>query len=71
MCELDKIIDKANEVLALIEPLGELERHAVLEMADVLRAYRRASLALEGHHPFQASTSEPPLEASTVPIATG
>jgi hypothetical protein len=37
---IEQVFSKAKEIAALIEPLGDLEQHAALEMADIIRAYR-------------------------------
>ncbi len=37
----DEVVSMARQIVTLIEPLGEVEQHAALEMADTLRAYRR------------------------------
>jgi hypothetical protein len=39
------IVAVAREIVNLIQPLGELEQKAALEIADTLRAYKSATVA--------------------------
>lgn len=39
----EQLFQKAQEVVSLIEPLGEIEQQAVLELADTLRGYKRVT----------------------------
>ena len=42
----NEIFNKAQKIVALIEPLGDLEQCAALEIAETMRAYRQVSRSL-------------------------
>jgi hypothetical protein len=44
----DEIVAKAKEVVALIEPLDDLEQMAVLDLASTFRGFNRAARARQG-----------------------
>jgi hypothetical protein len=43
--DINKALEKAREIVALIEPLDDLEQMAALDLASTLRGFNRAARA--------------------------
>jgi|GEM_PF-4447801 len=46
---LEQVERTAKQITELIEPLGDLEQHAALQMAETIRAYQQVSRTCRPH----------------------
>ena len=46
--DINKALEKAHEIVALIEPLDDLEQMAALDLASTFRGFNRAARAHQG-----------------------
>ena len=47
---LGQVERTAKQIVKLIEPLGDLEQHAALQMAETIRAYTQVSRSFPAEH---------------------
>ena len=63
--DINKALEKAHEIVALIEPLDDLEQMAALDLASTFRGFNRAARARQVPQAHtEAQYSDAPQHAS-------